>query len=234
MKLIIRHNFVMFLFLTLLVGCSDGEAPPATSSNNQSEANAVDYTLSIQAVEVAVNQIELLVSTNIPGTIELMTSINLANQAQDDIYVGKSKKIVISEGSAKVKFDVSDLPSGQYFAEANFYPSWGFKDENSQATGVNKELSALKSIEIEGSGKSAQSVSQKNKNQKWVMENVVMGTSWNANDWKERFGTWTELPVKSRNPKIIKNFYFQSLDMTIVVNTFKKEVITWRVGKDGL
>lgn len=226
--------FLLLLCPIVFAGCSDGEKPSSPSANIQSGGVADDYSLAVEATEVETNQIELLVNTNIPGTIELMASINLANQALNDTYIGKSRRVQVSKGRAKIRFDVSDLPSGQYDAEVNFNPRWGFKDSESKATGISSELAASQAITIGGSGESAQSASDRNNNQKWVMENVVIGTHWNANEWKDSFGSWTEFPVTSMNPKVIKNYYFPALDMTIIVNVLKREVVTWRMGKDGL
>lgn len=65
----------------------------------------------------------------------------------------------------------------------------------------------------------------------WVMENFVVGQEWNPNDWIKRFGAWSEIPVTDMNPAIIKKYYFESIDMTITVNTLKGEAVTWTSGK---
>lgn len=229
----IRH-FVLVLLAIMVTACGEQTSLAATSPSSADKLETEDYLISIQATESEKSKVTLSVTTNIPGTIELMASVNLANQAPDDTYIGKSERIKVTNGSAKTVIDVGSLPSGQYEAEAAFYPRWGFKDQESESTGINRNISATQPIVITGSGESKQSVATRNKNQKWVIENVIVGTPWKPDEWESRFGKREEIPVKSRNPEIIKNYYFPTLDMTIIVNTLKEEVVTWRMSKDGL
>lgn len=68
----------------------------------------------------------------------------------------------------------------------------------------------------------------------WVRENFVMWQEWKPEEWRERFGEWEEIPVTDRNPEVVKNYYFPSIDMTIAVNVRKNEAIRWDYGKGGL
>lgn len=70
--------------------------------------------------------------------------------------------------------------------------------------------------------------------QQWVMENVFSGMPWDEAEWIRRFGAWEPLPVQDRNPAIISNLYFHEIDMTVVVNLLKEEVVTWRFGRGGV
>jgi len=196
---------------------------------------ATEYTIEVQAgKESEDHTVQITAKTNIPGTIEVMGSVSLVGQSDDDVYIGDSKKFSITKGAGKVVFDTSDLPSGKYEAEVSFYPLWGFKDDTSKATGIDSNLEASKAIDIEGSGETSDSASAREEGQKWVMLNVIVGTSWSKGDWISRFGAWEEIPTKTRNPRIIKNYYFESIDMTIVANVLKDEVATWTIGKKGL
>lgn len=197
-------------------------------------AVASEYAIDIQTEEIDRNTLKITASTNIPGIIEVMGSVSLAGQAADDVYIGESKKFILSQGAGQVVLDVSALPSGKYEAEISFYPRWGFKDEKSKASGIGSNIEVSKRIEIVGSGESAESASAREEGQRWVMLNVVVGTPWSTGELISRFGSWEEFPTKTRNPKIIKNYYFKSIDMTIVVNVLKDEVVTWKMGKKGL
>jgi len=192
------------------------------------------YTISIDAQELEGARVLLKIGTNIPGTIEMMVGLDLVGQAPDDVWIGESKRIRITNGSAEVELDVSQLPTGQYVAEAAFYPRWGFQDDEARNSGITDEILGKQNIRILGSGVSRELVERMERGQKWVMENVSMGMTWKPKFWKRKFGIWDEFPVTTLNPKIIKNYYFSTIDMTIVVNVLKHEVVTWKTGDKGL
>lgn len=189
------------------------------------------YTLSVESASLEGDRLQATLATNIPGTIEVMASVNLAGQKPDDPWVGKSERVTLREGSGAVAFDTSDLPSGQYEVEASFYPRWGLKDDISRRAGATEELEATRPITIRGSGKSAAAEVRKKSGQKWVMENIIMGTPWDAADWRRRFGEAQQLTVDLYNPEIIKAYYFPSIDTTVFVNVLKGEVSHWRLGR---
>jgi len=207
-----------------------------TQADNSTEGELApdEYTVTVEGQAMDDDRVQVNVRTNIPGVIELMASISLADQAPDDVFIGKTERITVRDGSGQTTFDVSDLPQGEYEAEASFYPNWGFQDEQSKATGITEPIESKYPLTLDGSGESAESVSERNEGQRWVMENVTMGMTWNPTEWKQRFGDWKEFATTSRNPDVITNYYFESIDMTIVVNTVKNEIVTWRTGRDGL
>lgn len=229
--------------LTLL-GCGTDQprSSPSVSESSQTPADDAaaneldpdDYTLTVEGEVVKDGRVQVNVRTNIPGVIELMAGISLADQAPDDVFIGKTERITVREGAGQTTFDVSDLPQGEYEAEASFYPEWGFQDERSEATGITDPIESRQPLSLDGSGESAESVAERNEGQRWVMENVTMGMTWKPTEWKQRFGDWEEFAATSRNPDVITNYYFESIDMTIVVNTLKDEIVTWRTGRDGL
>ena len=207
-----------------------------TQADNSTEGELApdEYTVTVEGQAMDDDRVQVNVRTNIPGVIELMAGISLADQAPDDVFIGKTERITVRDGSGQTTFDVSDLPQGEYEAEASFYPNWGFQDEQSKATGITEPIESKYPLTLDGSGESAESVSERNEGQRWVMENVTMGMTWNPTEWKQRFGDWEEFATTSRNPDVITNYYFESIDMTIVVNTVKNEIVTWRTGRDGL
>lgn len=226
-----------------LFGCD--ASYDSSNSTNASDAENVakherisrppeGYSVSVSSERLNDSKVHLELSTNIPGTIELMAGISLAGQAPDDTWIGKNERVRLVNGNGQVTFDVSDLPSGQYEVEATFYPHWGFQDEESRLSGVDQRLEHRHPIKLTGSGEPAELTAQRNENQRWVRENIIMGSEWDPELWKGRFGEWEKFPVTTRNPDIISNYYFESLDMTIIVNTLKDEIVVWRMGRDGL
>jgi hypothetical protein len=242
-----RFDVIKALFLAtvaygVLFGC---DAPSdSTSSSNVSGSEDMTKQVAIShppegysisaSSQLDDNKVLLELATNIPGTIEIMAGISLSNQDPDDVWIGKNKRVRLENGTGQVTFDVSDLPSGQYEVEATFYPRWGFQDEASKLSGIDENIEYTYPITLKGSGEPAEVAAQRNEDQKWVMENIIVGSEWEREFWMSRFGQWEEFPVTTRNPDIISNYYFESLDMTIIVNTLKDEVVTWRMGQDGL
>lgn len=190
-----------------------------------------EYTLDIANLNVEGNKVRMQIISTIPGTIEVMASLNLANQDPKDVYIGTSKKIKLIGGTAEVVLNVSELPTGNYEAEVNFYSNWGLADEKSKNSGITENMQVIKKIFLTGSGISAADEKKKQDGQVWVMENISMGTPWNANDISRRFGMPIELPVEGRNPNIIKAYYYSSIDMTLIVNVLKREITIWRMGR---
>ncbi|MBE0506642.1 MAG: hypothetical protein IBX50_07970 [Marinospirillum sp.] len=226
-----------------LIGCDaqndvstpDNASKPANVAENKSASHPPEgYSVSVSGRSLNDSQVHLVLTTSIPGTIELMASISLADQAPDDTWIGKNERVRLVNGIGQATFDVSDLPTGQYEVAANFYPRWGFQDEESRSSGVSESLEHSHPISLKGSGESSELVAQRNEDQQWVIENVIMGSEWDPSFWRDRFGEWEEFPVTTRNPDIISNYYFESLEMTLIVNTLKDEVVVWRMGRDGL
>lgn len=229
--------------MAVLIGCDTSNEPEEPSvvsaSSNAAEEEKIShppqgYSVSVQSQKLDGNRVRLELSTNIPGTIELMAGISLSGQEPDDTWIGKNERVRLVDGTGQAIFDVSDLPAGEYNVEATFYPQWGFQDDESRSSGVDEQLENKHPISLAGSGESAERAGKRNEGQKWVMENVAMGTEWEPSFWRNRFGEWEEFPVTTRNPDIISNYYFETLDMTLVINTLKNEIVVWRMGRDGL
>ncbi len=239
---VIKALFIATVASGVLFGC-DAPSDSTSSSNvsgskDMTKQEAIShppegYSISASS-QLDDNKLLLELATNIPGTIEIMAGISLSNQAPDDVWIGNNQRVRLANGTGQVTFDVSDLPSGQYEVEATFYPRWGFQDEVSKLSGVDENIEYKHPISLKGSGEPAEVTAQRNEDQKWVMENIIVGSEWEPEFWKSRFGQWEEIPVTTRNPTIISNYYFESLDMTIIVNTLKDEVVTWKMGQDGL
>lgn len=243
-KKVYSYQNLFFIIITLLIflgflSCSKKEESTIKMFNEipnlQQNSKNIEYNIHVMATVLKDNSVRLSISTNIPGEIDVMTSISLANQKDDDIWIGDDDRVRIKNGKAEVILgDKRKLPSGEYFAEVNFYPRWGFQDNISRKTNIQKEISTQVPISLKHGNKIAESVLKKENSQKWVMENIISGTSWDPNFWNNKFGKYEEIGVSDRyNPRIIKAYYFKSIDMTLIVNEYKQEIVVWRVGKQN-
>ncbi len=90
---------------------------------------------------------------------------------------------------------------------------------------------SIAQVTLGASGGSAAAAQKKQAAQKWVMLNVDMGDSWAKTNLPGRYGQYVEVPLAAGhgNPKVLKMFYFPSIDMTFMVNVGNLEV--WRTGR---
>jgi hypothetical protein len=109
-------------------------------------------------------------------------------------------------------------------------------DEVARRSGAQSRLHAMTKIRINGSGESISTVLRRENAQRWVMDNVIVGTPWKPREWIRRFGHFQPgpLPPEGWNPAIIKNYYFPSIDTTLTVNVLKGEIDTYKFGKRAL
>lgn len=159
-----------------------------------------------------------------------MLGLGLTEQDPDDVFIGTSKRITIKNGRASATISKPGLPSGEYEVEVSFYSRWGPQDAIAKTAGANSEIHALRTVALEGTGEPPKAAQQRENDQRWVMENIYGGTSCNRSYWVGRFGEPQQLTITRLNPRIIKAYYFDSLDMTIFVNELKGEVSQWRTG----
>jgi hypothetical protein len=204
---------------------------PAVAEPTTPNPPAGGYTLGVKPTVLHGGDVRLDVVTNIPGVIEVMAGLSLHGQAGNDVHIGKSERVRVANGSGSVIISASDLPQGRYDAEVSFYPRWGFQDPVSRASGISENIEVVEPITIVGSGESAVAAKIRNEGQKWVMENFTMGDPWTPNEWVNRFGNYSELPISRGNPRILKAYYFPRIDMTLIVNVLKGEIVVWRLGQ---
>ena len=115
-----------------------------------------------------------------------------------------------------------------HVALVTFYPRWGASNGNPKAKKIKDEISASVEIILQGSGESTEDAKKRNELQKWVMENVIVGTPWNEQDFVQRLGKYKKIKADLR---LHEGFYFPKADMTILVNTVKGTISTWRMGR---
>jgi hypothetical protein len=189
------------------------------------------YKIDVFPKKIGASEVTVEISTNIPGSVDVMLSLGLEGQAPDDVFIGASKRVNIQNGHGVATVGKPDLPNGQYELEVSYYPKWGPQDATARAAGVNSVIETRLIVTLDGSGESAADAQRKENGQRWVMENVYGGTKWNMITWTKKFGRSTPVKVSGLNPNVIKAYYFAQIDMTIFVNDLKGEVSHWRIGR---
>lgn len=189
-----------------------------------------EYTLSILAKPASEYSVEFTVKTNVPLPVKVMAGMDLKNQKPDDVYIGYSKKIKLVSPKQTFIIDASSkkLPSGDYVAKVTFYPRWGAKNGNPKASNIKQQISDSVELRLKGSGESSSDVDQRHKSQRWVMENVIIGTIWNKQIFVKRLGAYERIKA---DMNLHKAYYFPKADMTIIVNSYKGTVSIWRMGR---
>jgi hypothetical protein len=187
-------------------------------------ALAAAFKIELVSNVVGPSEVEVEVTSTIPGTIDVMLGLGLVGQKPDDVFIGINKRITLKNGRATATVGKPGLPKGKYEVEVSFYPRWGPQDSAAKAAGVNAEIHARQIVTLKGTGESPDAAQQRENDKRWVMENVFVGTRWNWSSWVDRFGEPQQLTTTRLNPDIMKAYYFKSLDMTIFVNELKGEV----------
>jgi hypothetical protein len=205
-----------------------------------SMASTAPYTIKVTAKPIGRFTVQVNVTSNLPDTAVLAAELGLTNQKPDDVFIGtnyqeirlkKGKASFIIDGNKRVMPVGSTLPSGQYDVGVSFYPLWEQNRDTAARLKVSSSIEGSTRITLGGSGASASSAQKKQADQKWVMLNVNSGDEWRSGYYTQRFGNYTELPLDNGNPRILKMYYFPSIDMTFMVNVYKGEIELWRRGK---
>lgn len=189
-----------------------------------------DYFIAVQATPVSAYVVSLVVTTNIPLPVEVMAGVSAKDQAPTDTFIGVSERITLTSPEQTIELDgrSENLPSGDYIADVTFYPLWGAENGTEQAKTIQQEIIGAVDVTLGGSGESRDQADQRNVAQKWVMENVSVGTVWNENQFVQRMGEF-EKSASTLNHH--DAFFFPETDMTIIVSRVKNTVATWRLGE---
>lgn len=181
------------------------------------------------------------VKTNIPDPILVAVDLDLKGLRGSDISIGTDmQKVKVVNGVGKFTINGeteatpigSILPRGKYWLQAAFHSNPNWKENHPVGTrlGIKGTLETKVGLKLKASGKSVASVKKKLKGRYWVMSNVSTGMKWKPGLWRRKFGAWKSLPLANGNPRILKMYYFKSIDMTLMVNVLKGRVITFRDG----
>lgn len=181
------------------------------------------------------------IQTNIQTPVVFSLSLALSGLKPDDIFIGTdfiSVPIVGGRGKAtvdgtKVYPYGSNLPSGTYDVKVSFHPRWSENRAVASKLGIKDTIEAKSVVKLRASGTTVESVRKRAEGRKWVMLNVYSGMSWDPKLWKDKFGSWQEVGYRGGgNPRILKMYYFKAIDMTLMVNVLKQEIVTFRKGME--
>jgi hypothetical protein len=189
----------------------------------------VEYKIAVSAEPVSAYRVKLTVNTNIPLPIEVAASVSINDQAPTETYIGVSKFFKLESAGQTFILDGTKerLPSGDYTTEVTFYPRWGAKNGSEEAKKIGEEISGAAKVTIVGSGETREQFEQRVTDQKWIMNDVNIGTVWNEEDFSYRLGKF----IKSKADLNFNDaYYFPRADMTIIVNRLKNSVTIWRFG----
>ena len=243
LRMLLAMLLLLIAMLALTTGCGEkGSTSTPIQQPTESPASSppvtAQYEIFIEPRMLDDSNVEVFITTNIPGSIEVMADLSLAGQAPSDVWIGTNKRVSVCDGEGTVILDGSELPTGEYAVEVALYPWWGLKDDVSRSCGINQDLGysidATATVTLTGSGESVEDVRRRNEGRRWVMSNFRMGQKWDPAFWRAKFGEFKQLEVDRYNPAIIKAYYFESIDMTLIVNVLKGEIDTWRDGEASL
>ena len=199
-----------------------------------------EYWINVKATPTDRYTVDVKIETNIPGAIVLAVTLALKGQSPQETFIGTNFiRVPVSGGKAKATIDGSKramphgskLPAGDYDVEVSFYPRWSENKVAASAAKINDTIEGKDSVVLSASGQSSSSVKAAAHGQRWVMENFYMNYPWKPEFWRNKFGELQQVEYRgSGNPRILKMYYIKSINMTLLVNDLKKEIVTYRMG----
>lgn len=220
-----------------LSACSEPVDKPGNSETGVVLSEALpdeEYYIVVEATEISSTAVELKAATNIPIPVEVVASIYLHGQEPNDVYVGHSQRVTIKslEQTIVVNHGAKNLPSGTYVAEVDFHSRWGAMNGNPAAAKIGTNIVGAVEIDLVASGETMEVRLKRDKLRRWIMEDIVYGEPWSEQLLTSKLGKYDPVPIRERNPNVIKGMHFPSADMTIFVNVFLGENVSWSLGRD--
>ena len=200
------------------------------------------YKIKVKANSTGPTTVDIEIETNIPGNFNLAASLSLKGLKPDDTFIGTAfMRVPVSIGKAKCTIDGNEknrvrphgskLPKGEYDVEVSFHPRWKENQKAAKAANISDTIEGKTSVLLLASGQSTSSAKALHDGQRWVMENFYMGYPWKPEFWRKKFGPLQQVKYHgSGNSDILKMYYIKSINMTLLVNALKKEIITYRKG----
>ncbi len=183
--------------------------------------------------------VNVVVESNIPFGFESGISIDLSGLAGDESYIGTGLiRVPVTNGGARLTIDVREhwthphpFPSGTYNLEGYFYNQWQENKEIAELLAITEKIGTVSEINLAGSGESPEIIRTHLYRRGWAMLNVNSGEPLT----EAIFSKLPDLQVigkEKRNASVdFVNWYTASADMTIIVNNFTKEIVTWEFGR---
>jgi hypothetical protein len=224
-----RNRANPILAATVVVALASCDSAPRERQPSSPPAAKADYRVSLSAEAVDAKTVKFVVSTNAPVPKDALIEVSLADQKDEDTWIGEQKKVVVDAPKKTFTFDTSEfgkaLPSGAYDAEVTVYLS----DELDPVTNALPMLEATDPIRLGGSGESTKHAQRKAELQKWVMLNIDMNQPWHEREMVARLGKYQKGPASLSH--LHDAYYFPDVDMTLIVNRLRGEITVWREGR---
>lgn len=188
------------------------------------------YFIAVSAVPKSKFIVEISVETNIPLPVEVMAGVSIKDQKPTDTFIGKSSRVYLTKPSQTIRINgqSENLPAGDYDVEVTFYSRWGAENGSKDAAKIDRDIEGVTSVTLGGSGETKATTDSRNIAQKWVMENVVIGTAWDESQFAKQLG---EFQKSQASLNLHDAYYFPDADMTLIVSQVKNSVTIWRMGK---
>lgn len=206
-------------------------------------AKTPQYVINTKATVTGAYTVDVDIDTNIKDEIELAANLALHGQSGKDTFIGTNfVKISVHDGKGKITLDGNNepqpkgtlLPKGKYDVEVTFYPEWTTNQEIAHKLGIKNSIEKTQTVSLLASGQPISSLKEDldvKHGQLWLMKNFTSGMRWVPSFWNKKFGKIQQVEYKGElNSKIIKMYYIKSIDCTLMVNDYKKEIDTYRVG----
>lgn len=184
--------------------------------------------------------LDVVIETNIPFDFETGVSLSLAGLADDEVSISTSmKKLTVVNGAASTTLDVRDhwrgskgLPAGDYEIDAKFYPLWQENREVAALLELGEESIGTSTIvTMVGTGESAEAMKAHNKAQRWAMLNINIGDTF-GDIHRSNLPDLELISTVKKNGTVDFQYHYSALaEITVIVNSFTGEVVTWREGR---
>ena len=204
-------------------------------------ALAGQFWIAIDTTVTGPYTVDVSVETNIPAPAVLAVDLTIKGQKDEEVCICTDFiRVPIKDGKGRGTIDGSTnavpagtkLPAGEYVVEAKFYPMWPENRSIAQQAGISAPVRTTGLVRLTASGQASADARKSAEGRSWVMENFYMGYPWSPSFWANRFGTLQSIEYRGRgNPTILKLYYLASIDMTLLVNELKGEIVTYRLGK---
>ena len=112
------------------------------------------YKIEIAAVPLSDSEVDLEITTNLPLPVQIMVSLSLKGQASGEAHTGMSKRIGLTSETTRFTLGgrAEALPSGDYLAEARFYPDWGARAGSRAARRITVGIAGAADVTLVGTG----------------------------------------------------------------------------------
>lgn len=182
-------------------------------------------------------------TTNLPDGVIIYANGYYAGLGDEDPAIGfNGGNVAVKGGKAVfvIEADKTAEPSkeliikGEYELHVCFSPFWDENQAAAQKLSITNSIETIQKLHLVGNGKDKKAIDiyiKRQKSKDWVMQEVYPGTRWDTKLFTKKLGLYKTYDPKNLNPKVVKMFYFSDVDMTLIVNVRKGEIMAWRDGK---